>query len=124
KKTGTRRRPQGRIVCSIPGGMLPSARVIHFVFDGVGGVLEADDLGHFEVDVGVDEVVVEHAAGGEEAAAFVEAGERLAQRAAHGGDLLQLGGRQVVEVFVDGGAGVELVLDAVEAGHQHGGEAE
>src|SRR5262249_56024720 len=41
-----------------------------------------------------------------------------------GGDLLEFRRRQVVEVLVDGGAGIELVLDAVETRHQHGGKGE
>ena len=50
--------------------------------------------------------------------------ERLAQRAADRRDLLQLLRRQVVEVLVHRLAGMDLVLDAVEAGHQHRGEGE
>ena len=87
-------------------------------------VLEADHFAHLQVDVAVDEVVVEHAAGLEEAAVLVELSERLAQRAAHRRDLLQLRRRQIVEILVDGFARIELVLDAVEAGHQHRREGE
>src|SRR5262249_46468996 len=87
-------------------------------------VIEADDLLHLEVRVGVEEVIVEHPARFEEGAILLEVAERLAQRAAHGGDLFELRRRQVVEVLVDGGAGIELVLDAVETRHQHGGKGE
>ncbi len=67
---------------------------------------------------------VEHAAGLEEAAVLVEAFERFAQATAHGRDLLQLFLRQVVEVLVHRRTRIDLVLDAVEAGHQHRGEGE
>src|SRR5271166_5299708 len=87
-------------------------------------VLELDHLGHLEVDKAVDEVVVEHAASLEEGAVLVELLERLTQAAAYGRDLLELGRWQIIEVLVDGRAGIELVLDAVETCHQHRGEAE
>src|SRR6185437_12004974 len=57
-------------------------RVVHLELDRVRGVLEADHLAHLQVDVAVDEVVVEHAAGFEELVILVQALERLAQRAA------------------------------------------
>ena len=40
------------------------------------GVLEADHFRHLQVDIAVDEVVVEHAAGLEEGAVAVELAER------------------------------------------------
>ena len=76
------------------------------------------------VDVGVDQVVGEHAAAGQELAILVEVVERHVERAAHRRDLLVLLGRQVVEVLVGGVARVDLVLHAVQAGHQHRGERE
>src|SRR5215213_1495358 len=99
-------------------------RIIHFELDRMRRVLEANDLLHLEVYVSVDEVIVEHPARLEEGAILVEIAERLAQRAAHGGDLLELRRRQVVEILVDGGAGIEPVLDAVETRHQHGSKGE
>src|SRR3977135_1172764 len=71
-----------------------SRRVVHLELDGMRGVLEADHFRHLQVDVAVDEVVVEHAAGLEEGAVGIELAERLAERSAHGRDLLELGGRQ------------------------------
>ncbi len=50
--------------------------------------------------------------------------ERLTQRAAHGRDALQLLWRQVVEILVHRRARIELVLDAVEARHQHRRESQ
>ena len=44
--------------------------------------------------------------------------------AADGRDLLQFLRRQVVEILVHRRAGIDLVVDAVEAGHQHRGEGE
>src|SRR3984885_7303786 len=91
-------------------------RVVHFEFDRMRGVLEADDFGHLQIDISVDEVVVEHAAGLEEAAVLVELLERLAERAANGWNLLQLLRREIVEILVHRFAGMEFVLDAVPAG--------
>jgi hypothetical protein len=55
------------------------SRVVHLVFDRVGGVFEADHLGHLQLDIAVDEIVVEHAAGLEERAVLVETAERVTQ---------------------------------------------
>ena len=43
------------------------------------GVLEADNFRHLQVDIGVDEIVIEHFAGLQEGAVFVEFFERLTQ---------------------------------------------
>src|ERR671922_1294869 len=99
-------------------------RIIHFELDRMRRVLEADDLGHLQIDVAVDEVIVENAARFEEGAVLVQISERLAQRAAHGGDLLELRRRQIVQILVDRGAWIELVLDAVQSRQQHGGESQ
>ncbi len=86
--------------------------------------LEALHLGHLQLDVGVDHVVRHDAALLEELAILREAVERLAQAAAHRRDLRQLVRRQIVEVLVHRLAGMELVLNTVEASHQHRREAE
>src|ERR1700688_3255566 len=72
-----------------------SRRIVHLEFHRMRGVLEADDFAHLQLDIGVDEVVVEDAARLEEAAILVELLEGLPERAAYGGDLLELGRRQV-----------------------------
>src|SRR5581483_11979997 len=71
-------------------GRRNSSRIVHRVLDRVGRVLEADHLGHLQLDIAVDEIVIEDAAGFQEFAILVEIGERLAQAAAHGRDLLEL----------------------------------
>src|SRR3546814_15210935 len=55
----------------------------------------------------------------QEIAIAAEGFERLGQRAAHRRDALELLGRQVVEVLVHRVARMDLVLDPVEARHQH-----
>jgi hypothetical protein len=55
-----------------------SSRVVHLVFDRVRGMFEADHLGHLQLDIAVDEIVIEHAPGREEGAVLVETGERVA----------------------------------------------
>ncbi len=99
-------------------------RVVHFELDRMRGVLEANDLGHLQIDVRVDEVVVEHAAGFKEAAVLIELFKRLAKRAANRRDFFQLLRRQIVKVLIDGFARIQLVLDAIETGHQHRRERE
>src|SRR5579885_3772614 len=108
-----KRGARGRPLKLTAGGSL--VRVIHLVFDRVRRVLEADHVLHLEVDVGVDEVLVEHAALQEIVVVGVKRSERFAQRAADGQNLLQLGRRQIVQVLVHRRAGIELVLDTVEA---------
>src|SRR5262245_43877894 len=123
KKTGARRRPEVRPQSAVLGGNTNAAdyrrsgRIVHLELDRMGGVLEADHLGHLQVDIAVDEVLVEYAAGQQEAVVLLELLERLAQRPAHRRNLLQLLGRQVVEILVDRCPWIELVLDAVETGH-------
>src|SRR5664279_965217 len=101
-----------------------SQRVVHFEFDRMRGHLEACDLGHLQLDIAIDEVVVEYAPVLEERAILVEILECLAKRTAHRRDRLEFFLRQVVEVLVHRRSGVELVLDAVEARHQHRGKAQ
>src|SRR5271166_5499723 len=96
-----------------------SVGIVHVELDRVRRHLEAIDVSHLELDVAVDEVVIEHVARLEEHAVLVEAGEGFAQRPADRRNLLQFLRRQVVEILVHGRAGIDLVLNAVEAGHQH-----
>src|SRR3546814_4244279 len=74
-------------------------------------MLEGVHLLHRQLDVGVDLVVGEHAALGEEGAVLIEVLQRLAQRAADRRDVGQLLGRQVVQVLVHRVAWMDLVLD-------------
>src|SRR5438132_11327812 len=74
-----------------------SLRIIHLELDRMRRHLEALDLGHLQFDVAVDEVVVENAAVLEERAILVEIVQRLAERATHRRDRLQLFLRQIVE---------------------------
>src|SRR5260370_20529776 len=110
KKTGSRSAPKPVALGDVGSN---SRRIIHLELDRMRSVLEPDHFLHLELDVHLDEIVVEHPAGFEELAVLVEIAERLAQRPAHRGDLLELARRQVVEVLVDRRAGIELVLDAV-----------
>src|SRR4029079_13197624 len=50
--------------CALRSTRSPAlGRVIHFELDRVRRVLEANDFAHLQVDVGIDEVVIEHVAG-------------------------------------------------------------
>ena len=100
-------------------------RVVHLVFDRMRGVLEADHFRHLQVDVAVDEVVVEHAAGLEELAVLVEffRAPGAANRTPSGSASARPAADRR-DPCPSPIAGIELVLDAVEAGHQHRGKAE
>src|SRR5262249_4424395 len=100
-----------------------SEAVVHVELDRMRRHREARDLLLLQADVRVDQRVGQHAAGLEEAAVLVERLERLHQRVGHGRNLLLLLGLEVVEVLVRRRTRVELVLDAVEAGHHHRDEA-
>jgi hypothetical protein len=111
------------MTCGAQGPSDTNARVVHVELDRVGGHAEARDLLHLQRDVGVDHVVAEHAAAGQELAILVQVLERLVERRAHGRDLRVFFRRQVVQVLVGRFARVDLVLHAVQARHHHGGEA-
>src|SRR6201999_1943422 len=81
------------------GASFALQRIIHLELDRVRGHFETRDFGHLQLDIGVDEIVVEHAAVLEERAVLVEVLDRLAERVADGRDRLQLFLRQVIEVL-------------------------
>ncbi len=105
-------------------GRIASHRIIHFVFDRMGSGFVGHDIFHLQLDVGFDHVLAEHVAFQQEGVVGLQRVQRLAQRPAHGGYLRQAFLRQLVQVFVHRLAGVDLVLDTVEPGHQHGGECQ
>src|SRR5215471_4382034 len=70
------------------------------------------------------EVIIEHAPGFKERPVLVEVTERFAEATAYCRYFLEFSRRQIIEVLVDCIARIELVLDAVEAGHQHRCEGE
>src|SRR5271157_1343267 len=70
-------------------------------------------------DPGFDNVLGEHVALEQEFVVSFQGVEHLAQRARGAFDLLGLFGLEVVQVLVDRIAGVDLVLDAIQAGHEH-----
>ncbi|EDM72004.1 hypothetical protein RAZWK3B_17838 [Roseobacter sp. AzwK-3b] len=108
-----------------PGGAgTRSAAVIHHEFDRMGCVLVCFELFHLEVDIAVDLVLGEDVTGQQEGMVGLQGFERFAQAAADGGDAFEFLGGQIVEVLVHGFARIDLVLDAVEAGHQQGREAQ
>ena len=102
------------------GGDAPPARfasdaVVHVKFDRRRSHLPTLHIVHLQFDVRIDLVVGEHAALGENRATLVEATQRLAQRRAHRRHLLQLLGRQIVQVLVHRRARVDAIFDAIRA---------
>src|SRR5690606_4850635 len=93
-----------------------SQAVVHVELDRVGGHAQTLHFAFLLGQVGIDHVVAEHAAAGQELAVLVQRLERLVQRRAHGRDLGVFFRRQVVQVLVGRIAGVDLVLHAVQAG--------
>ena len=86
--------------------------VVHVELDRVRGHVQALHISLLELDVAVDHVVSEYAAGGQEGAIRVQCGQGLGQAGADGGDGLAFLGWQVVQVLVRRIAGMELVLPA------------
>ncbi len=75
-------------------------------------------------DPGLDTVLGEHVALEKEFMVTFQGVEPLAQRARGAPDLLGFLGLEVIQVLVDRFARVDLVLDAIQSGHEHGGEGE
>jgi len=68
--------------------------VIQIELDRMGGHAHARDLGHLQIDIGVDQIVGEHAAGLEELAVGIQGRQGLVEGEADFGNfLLLLGGR-------------------------------
>ncbi len=76
------------------------------------------------VEPGLDELRREDVALQQEVVVGLECVEGLLERSGELRDCLGLLGRKLVEVLVDGLVRLDAVLDAVEAGHQLGGEGE
>src|SRR5258706_14823544 len=76
-------------------------RVIHVEFHRMGGHAETRQLLILERDVGLEEVLREHAAAREERMVVLQAGERMLERGAAVRHLFRLLRRQVGEVLVD-----------------------
>lgn len=74
----------------------------------------------FQVDPVGDEVFVEDVAAQQEGMIALERFDRAAEGIGDAGDLRKFFGRQFVEIFVERIAGVDAVLDSIEAGQQHG----
>src|SRR5712664_833413 len=76
------------------------------------------------VDPGVDDVLRENAAFGQEGVILLQRVERLAKGAGHRLDLRLLLWLQLVDVLVDWLRRKDLVLDAIQAGHEARSERE
>src|SRR6056297_4257220 len=101
-----------------------SAAVVHLEFHRVGRVLIRLDLFHLQLDIAVDLILGEHVTGQQEVVIRRKGVDRFAQAAADGRDIGQLLGGQIVEVLVHRLARIDLVLDAVQTGHQQRGKAQ
>src|SRR5947207_3315150 len=102
----------------------PSTAVVHLELNRVRGHAKTGDLLHLEADIGVDYVVGEHPAPRQELAIFVEMLDGHVQGMANRRNMFSFLRLEVVEILVRGVSRVELVLNAVEAGHHHGREGE
>ncbi len=83
---------------------------------------QARDILRLEIDVSIEQIIREHVPGLEELAILIEGGKRLIEGEGHMLQVLFLLGRQIVEVLIERIARMDLVLNAVEAGHEHGRE--
>ena len=99
--------------------------VVELEFVGVGAEPELVEFGGaLVVQPGGDEVVGEYAAFGEEGVVGLQGVEDGVEGAGDLGDGGGLVGGQFVQVFVDRLGRFDLVLDPVQAGHEHRGERE
>src|SRR5471032_3097734 len=120
-KKASRRRPFCHAALS---GATGSAAVVQLVFQWVYEGAYFDFFFAFQLDVGIDEVVAENAAFGQERATFVQLFQGFFQATAHLWNLFGLFRRQVIQVFVSSVARVDLVLDTVQAGHHQCSEGQ
>ena len=98
--------------------------VVHVEFDGVGGHAETRDFFFLERDIGIEHIVAEHAALGEESAILVEVFQGFIKRSAWMRNLRGLRSFEIVQVLVHGLPGIDLVLNSIQPGHHHGRESE
>src|SRR6187549_1224653 len=101
-----------------------SAAVVHVELDRMSRHAEARDFLCLQSDVSIDHVVGEHATAGQELAVLVEVLEGHVERMTHRRDVLRFFRLEVVQILVGRFARMDLVLNAVEAGHHHGGKRE
>src|SRR6185436_17133045 len=76
---------------------------------------------HLVLDPGLDYILGEHISLQKESMVLLQGLERLLQRARQGRDLAKLLCREPVNVFVERLPGIDSILDAVQACHEHGG---
>ena len=79
--------------------------------------LEALNFFHFQIDIGVDLIVIHHAAFFEEVTVAVQCFLRFTQAAAHLWDRFGFFRWEIIKILVHGIARVGLVLDPVKARH-------
>ncbi|EDQ04355.1 hypothetical protein OIHEL45_15539 [Sulfitobacter indolifex HEL-45] len=87
-------------------------------------MFEFQNLFRLQRDIAIDLVAGEHVTGQQIVHVLGQLVQRFAQRTRHCWDVCQLFCRQVIEVLVHRLAGIDLVLDAVKAGHQQGRECQ
>src|SRR3569833_4720555 len=104
--------------------LYPSTAIVQLELHRVGRHAEPGDLLHLEPHICIDDIVGEDAAAREELAILVEVLERHVERMTYCWNVLRLLGLEVVQVLVRRIAGMDLVLNAVEARHHHGREGE
>src|SRR3569833_550544 len=104
--------------------LYPSTAIVQLELHRVGRHAEPGDLLHLEPHIRIDDVVGEDSTAREDLAILVEVLERHVERMAHWWNVLRLLGLEVVQVLVRRIAGMDLVLNAVEARQHHGREGE
>lgn len=75
-----------------------------------------------EVKIAADQIIREYLASIQEVAVLVERPKGFARAPAHGRQPLDLLVRHLIEVPFHRVAGIELALDTVQTGHEHGGK--
>src|SRR5581483_12489543 len=99
--------------------MLSSAAVIELQLDRMCRHAEAGDFLHLQGHVGIDHIVGEHATAGQELAIAIQMLQSHVERMAYRWNVPRLLGLEVIKVLVGRIAGMDAVLDAIEARHHH-----
>jgi hypothetical protein len=98
------------------------AGVVHFELNRVSRHVQALNFSTLEVDVTLNHVFSEDATASQKLMVIFQAVQRFLESLSYDRDVESFFLRQIVQVFVHGIARMDLVLNAVEAGHQHGRE--
>jgi len=90
----------------------------------MGGHPQPGDFFVLQTDIGIDQVIGEHAALEQKFTVGIQRAQRLVEIETDLGNLLLFFRGKIVKILSIGPPGMNLVLDAIQTGHHHGGEGQ